>query len=99
MPTHHRNKKLGKTIDKTTGVSLACRNFYRVNSTYGAPQIGGGLATILSSVELPTAVLMSWVILSETVLLLQWIGIFIILLGIFVARIPMRKRTTVSTLD
>lgn len=48
----------------------------------GVPKVGTGLSTILSSSELPVAVLMSALILKEPVTILQWIGIFIILLGI-----------------
>lgn len=48
----------------------------------GTPHIGSGLASILSSSELPMVVLMSAIILGEQVSLLRWIGIFITLLGI-----------------
>ncbi|SMB81175.1 Threonine/homoserine efflux transporter RhtA [Desulfonispora thiosulfatigenes DSM 11270] len=48
----------------------------------GAPKTGSGLATILSSSELPVAILMSSLILREQVSLVQWLGIFTILLGI-----------------
>ncbi len=46
---------------------------------YGMPKIGISLGSILSAVELPVAVVMSYTILSETVSLLQWIGVIGIL--------------------
>jgi len=42
---------------------------------YGIPKIGISLGSILSAVELPVAVLMSYTILSEPVSLLQWGGV------------------------
>ncbi|MET3292216.1 UNVERIFIED_CONTAM: drug/metabolite transporter (DMT)-like permease [Brevibacillus sp. OAP136] len=48
----------------------------------GIPRIGVGLGTILGAAELPTAVIMSSLLLSEHVSLLQWIGVVIILLGV-----------------
>lgn len=48
----------------------------------GTPHIGSGLASILGSSELPTAVLMAGLILGEQVSFLRWIGIAITLLGI-----------------
>jgi drug/metabolite transporter (DMT)-like permease len=50
--------------------------------TIGTPHIGATLAIILGSAELPTAVFMSRFVLGETVSLLQWIGVAVILLGI-----------------
>ncbi len=46
---------------------------------YGMPKIGISLGSILSAVELPVAVVMSYTILSEAVSLLQWIGVIGIL--------------------
>jgi drug/metabolite transporter (DMT)-like permease len=48
----------------------------------GVPRIGAGMASILGAAELPTAVLSSSLILQESVSLLQWLGVVIILLGI-----------------
>jgi drug/metabolite transporter (DMT)-like permease len=48
----------------------------------GMPKVGSELGNILSASELPTSVFMSTLILKETVTLYQWIGVFIILLGI-----------------
>jgi drug/metabolite transporter (DMT)-like permease len=55
--------------------------------TFGVPKIGVGMATILSSVELPVAVFMAWIVFSETVLVLQWLGVFLILVAIALEKI------------
>lgn len=48
----------------------------------GAPKISTGLATILGAGELPVAVIVSMMVLGEHVSVLQWLGVFVILLGI-----------------
>lgn len=48
----------------------------------GMPKIGSGLGTILSASELPTAVLMSTLVLHEAVTFSKWIGVMVILIGI-----------------
>ena len=48
----------------------------------GMPKIGSGLGTILSASELPTAVLMSTLVLHEAVTFSKWIGVIVILIGI-----------------
>ncbi|WP_330217525.1 DMT family transporter [Planococcus halocryophilus] len=45
------------------------------------PRVGSGLASILSAMELPVAVIASVLILHETLSVLQIVGIFIILIG------------------
>lgn len=52
------------------------------------PVVGNGLGTILSSSELPTTTILSAIILSERVTLLQWLGMIIIILGIVWANMP-----------
>ncbi|WP_240688902.1 DMT family transporter [Ammoniphilus sp. YIM 78166] len=52
--------------------------------TYGVPQIGSGVATILSSIELPMAVFLSYLVLQENVTLWQWLGVVVILMGIVI---------------
>lgn len=47
---------------------------------YGLPKIGVSLGSILSAVELPVAVTMSYFVLKEKVSLYQWIGVALILL-------------------
>lgn len=46
---------------------------------YGMPKIDLALGSILSAVELPVAVMMSYFVLHETVSILQWIGVAFIL--------------------
>ncbi|MGV2942508.1 DMT family transporter [Mesobacillus sp. LC4] len=48
----------------------------------GMPNIGPGLGTILTASELPVAVTLSALILAEYVSFSQWLGVFIILIGI-----------------
>lgn len=48
----------------------------------GAPLISGRLANVLSSIELPVAIISAMLILSETVTLLQWMGILLIIAAI-----------------
>lgn len=61
--------------------------------TFGVPHVGGGLASILSAAELPTAVLMSSLVLREHVSLWQWLGVVLILAGIALPElIGLRKR-------
>ncbi|MBD1397176.1 DMT family transporter [Pontibacter sp. JH31] len=49
---------------------------------YGIPRAGLGLSAILSSAELPVAVLMSYLVLREDVWLEQWLGVALILTAI-----------------
>lgn len=48
----------------------------------GMPKVGSALGNILSASELPTAVLMSTLILKEVVTFSQWVGVTAILIGI-----------------
>ncbi len=66
--------------------------FPNLSFTYGVPRIGSGLATILGSAELPTATLLSYVILQEHVTPVQWAGVALILAGIVVAEIRLEKQ-------
>lgn len=61
------------------------------------PKVGSGLGTILSSSELPTAVLMSVIVLREHVSIIQWLGVLVVLAGIALPNIRlMRKRQTIE---
>ncbi|WP_347158170.1 EamA family transporter [Pontibacter chitinilyticus] len=68
---------------------------------YGIPRAGLGLTAILSTAELPVAVLMSRVVLHETVLLVQWLGVALILAAIVLSNLHSirfkRQRTSPST--
>ncbi len=59
----------------------------------GMPKVGGSLGTILSASELPMAVIMSTIVLHETVTFLQWVGVIIILGGIAFPNIQSHKTT------
>ncbi|CEH28492.1 hypothetical protein AM501_21755 [Aneurinibacillus migulanus] len=67
--------------------------------TLGVSHIGGGLATILSAAELPTAVLLSRIVLHENVSMLQWIGVSIILGGIAFPELIRKRRTNHTQTD
>ncbi len=57
----------------------------------GMPKVGSGLGTILSASELPTAVMMSTLILHEAVTYSQWFGVIMILCGIAFPNIQKRS--------
>ncbi|MGM1054609.1 MAG: EamA family transporter [Bacteroidota bacterium] len=61
--------------------------------TLGMPKINVGLGAIISSVELPVAVLMAYIFLSEVVNFQQWIGIIIILMAVVVMNVPRFNRS------
>ncbi|WP_048601740.1 EamA family transporter [Rubeoparvulum massiliense] len=48
----------------------------------GTPHIGGGLATILGSAEMPSVLIVSHLFLHETVTSMQWLGTLLILCAI-----------------
>lgn len=57
----------------------------------GVPLTGSGLASILGAAELPTAVLMSALVLKETIGVAQYIGILLILAGIVLPELLKKK--------
>ncbi len=58
----------------------------------GFPHTGIGLGSIVSSLELPVSVMMAFVILNETVVLTQWMGILLIILAIVIMNISFKKK-------
>jgi drug/metabolite transporter (DMT)-like permease len=60
--------------------------------TAGMPKINVGLGAIISSVELPVAVIMAYFLINEAVNLYQWLGIGIILAAVVVMNLPKRKK-------
>jgi len=60
--------------------------------TAGMPKINVGLGAIISSVELPVAVIMAYILLNEVVTPYQWLGIGIILAAVVVMNLPKRKK-------
>ncbi|GAA0360136.1 EamA family transporter [Bacillus horti] len=63
----------------------------------GMPRIGTGLGTILGAAELPTVIVMSWLVLREQIGWLQYIGIMIILIGIVLPQL--KKKSVLDTVD
>lgn len=59
--------------------------------TYGIPKTGVSLASILSSVELPVAVCMSYLVLKESVSTLQFFGVICIVCVVVVLNINMNS--------
>jgi drug/metabolite transporter (DMT)-like permease len=53
----------------------------------GMPRIGAGAGSILTASELPIAVVLSMIVLSEQVIWIQWGGVFVILLGIIIGNV------------
>lgn len=60
--------------------------------TIGVPKIGPGIATVLSSVELPIVVFMAWFVLSEEVVWTQWIGVILIIFAIALNQLQFRRK-------
>jgi len=58
----------------------------------GFPLTGIGLGSIVSALELPVSVLMAYFLLHEKVVLVQWIGIFLIILAIIIMNVNLKKR-------
>jgi drug/metabolite transporter (DMT)-like permease len=64
----------------------------------GMKHIGPGLGTILTASELPVAIILSSLVLAENVSLSQWLGVFLILVGIVAGnvKLPKTKMESVS---
>jgi drug/metabolite transporter (DMT)-like permease len=58
----------------------------------GIPVVGGSLAGVLGSIELPVAVTAAFLLLREEVVGVQWVGIALILVGIIVSELRFRSR-------
>jgi len=69
-------------VATAVGVSLFGAVFPPLFFAVGAPLVSGGIANILTSIELPIAILSASIILSETVTPHQWLGTAIILAAI-----------------
>jgi drug/metabolite transporter (DMT)-like permease len=55
------------------------------------PHVGPGLGTILTSAELPIAVILSALVLTEQVSMSQWLGVVFILGGIIAGNLKISK--------
>ncbi|GHH99921.1 EamA family transporter [Neobacillus kokaensis] len=69
-------------LTAAVGVSLFGAVLPPLFFAVGAPLVSGGIANILTSIELPIAILSASLILSEAVTPLQWLGTAIILAAI-----------------
>lgn len=69
-------------LTTAVGVSLFGAVLPPLFFAVGAPLVSGGIANILTSIELPIAILSASIILSEAVTPLQWLGTAIILVAI-----------------
>ena len=58
----------------------------------GFPLTGIGLGSIVSALELPVSVVMAFVLLHETVVFSQWIGIMLIILAIVLMNVNWQKK-------
>lgn len=76
----------GALLKGLAGIAIAIAIFGAVLPTicftFGIPKTGIGMGTILSSVELPVAVLMAWIFLGEDVFPIQWVGVGLIIVAI-----------------
>ncbi|MGM0837967.1 MAG: EamA family transporter [Bacillota bacterium] len=62
----------------------------------GMPHVGPGLGTILTASELPVAIIMSALVLSEEIASLQWLGVVLILGGIIIGNMKQSQRDILS---
>lgn len=62
--------------------------------TIGMPHVGPGLGTILTSAELPIAVILSSLVLNEFVSMSQWVGVVLILGGIVAGNLKISNTKT-----
>lgn len=58
----------------------------------GFPLTGVGLGSIVSALELPVSVTFAYFLLSETVILTQWLGILLILTAIVIMNLNFKKK-------
>jgi drug/metabolite transporter (DMT)-like permease len=65
----------------------------------GMPRVGVGLGTILAASELPVAVIISAIILAEEVMGIQWVGVVIILGGIYVGNLNLSFEKITSAMN
>ncbi len=59
------------------------------------PKVGGGLASILSAMELPVAIIVSVIVLHETLTILQIGGIVLVLVGMILPSVIAQRKSSV----
>ena len=57
----------------------------------GFPKTGLGIGSIVSTLELPVSVLMAYIILNESVVATQWVGILLIIFAIVFMNIHLKS--------
>jgi drug/metabolite transporter (DMT)-like permease len=94
IATPYLNEQFNLEIFKKWGLILALFGTILppILFTAGMPKINVGLGAIISSVELPVAVIMAYILLDEVVNQYQWLGIGIILAAVVVMNLPERKK-------
>jgi len=97
-PTFFTDGKLLIEIALKYGIPLAFIGPFLSTLLFskGVPLVGPGLASILGAMELPTAVLMSAVVLKEHIGASQYLGIILILVGISLPQLLKRKLKTLA---
>lgn len=92
-PTFFMNGKLFIDLAIKFGLILGFLGplFSTLMFSKGVPLTGAGLASILGAAELPTAVLMSALVLKESIGVIQLIGTFLILIGIALPELLKRR--------
>ena len=60
---------------------------FRSLFSIGIPHTGPSLGSILTSSELPMAILMAFFVLGEHIALVQWLGVALIFLGVIVGNL------------
>lgn len=85
---------LGSAVAWGSAVGLFSQALPLLFIYVAAPRLGDTATGILASAELPVAVILSALWLRETVTLWQWIGVILILVGIFYGSYRSRRATT-----
>lgn len=67
--------------------------------TIAVPKVGGGIASILSAIELPVAIIVSVIVLHEALTWIQIIGIILVLFGMMLPTLLQNRRQSVKTKD
>lgn len=67
--------------------------------TIAVPKVGGGIASILSAIELPVAIIVSVIVLHEALTWVQIIGIVLVLFGMMLPTLLQNRRQSLKTKD
>ncbi|MFC7062030.1 EamA family transporter [Halobacillus seohaensis] len=61
--------------------------------SFGSPHLSDGLANVLSSIELPVALISANLILAESITILQWSGVMLIILAIILNNVGSERES------